>query len=124
MKLLVGLFFVALSAAHAQTTFASITGVVSDGSGAVIAGAEVTATNIETNIATRSTSNESGNYTIPQLREGTYIVRVQAAGFKQFEARDVVLVSRDLRRVDATLEVGSVDTRRRCVSIGEVQSRA
>jgi hypothetical protein len=45
------------------------------------------------------------------LKEGTYEVRAQAAGFKEFVARQVVLVARDFRRVDVKLEVGTVDTR-------------
>src|SRR3989442_15976320 len=42
----------------------------------------VTATNIETNIKTTARSNAEGNYTIAQLKEGTYTVRAAAAGFQ------------------------------------------
>jgi hypothetical protein len=84
---------------------------VTDATGAVIPNATIEATNVETGIKTASLSNDAGNYTLGQLKEGTYQVRAQAAGFKEFVARDVVLVARDFRRVDVKLEVGTVDTR-------------
>lgn len=98
------------AAAGAQTTFASITGTVTDASGAVVPKAQITAINVETNIRTAAESNEAGNYTIAQLKEGTYTLRAQAAGFKEFVAQSIILVARDLRRVNVTLEVGSVET--------------
>jgi hypothetical protein len=96
--------------AVAQTTFATLTGTVMDSSGAVIAGATVTATHVETNFQSSATTNEQGIYTIAQLREGTYTVRARSAGFKEFVAQGVFLVSRDLRRLDISLEVGTVET--------------
>lgn len=98
------------AAAYSQTTFASITGTVMDSTGAVVPRVKVTATNVETNIKMDVLSNEAGVYTIPQLKEGTYSVRAEAAGFKEFLAQDVVLVARDQRRVDIQLQVGSVGT--------------
>ncbi|MGH9630747.1 MAG: carboxypeptidase-like regulatory domain-containing protein, partial [Bryobacteraceae bacterium] len=100
-----------LPRAFPQTTFATLTGVVSDSSGAVVANAKVAAVNLETNITSTAESNELGNFTIGQLKEGTYEVRVQAPGFREFVAQQVILVARDLRRLDVQLEVGSVDTR-------------
>jgi len=105
-----GVLLMASSISHGQTTFATITGTVADSSGAVIANAKVTATHWETNIRTAASSNEVGSYTVAQLKEGTYSVRVQAAGFKEFVVERVVITARDLRRVDAILEVGSVET--------------
>ena len=66
------LFLVALNSTPigAQTTFATITGTVTDSSGAVIRGAAVAATNVETSVATKTTTNDDGVYTVPQLREG------------------------------------------------------
>lgn len=94
----------------AQTTFASITGTVTDSSGAAVPSAKIVVTNVETNIPFETTSSDSGNYNAPQLKEGTYTVRVKAAGFREFVASNVVLAARDIRRVDALLEVGSVET--------------
>src|SRR5947208_5484602 len=95
---------------YSQTTFASITGTVTDATGAIVPGATITATHGETNIKTSATSNEEGNYTIAQLKEGNYTVRTEAKGFKSFVVENVRLVARDLRRVDVKLEVGNVAT--------------
>lgn len=97
--------------ATAQTTFASITGAVTDASGAAIASARITAANLETNIKTTGQSSDLGNYNLAQLKEGAYEVRATAPGFKEFVAQNVLLAARDIRRVDIVLEVGSVDTR-------------
>jgi len=93
-----------------QTIFATITGTVTDATGAVVPNVTITATNVATNIKAATRSNESGNYAIAQLKEGTYTLRAEAAGFKEFVAQDIVLVARDVRRVDVTLEVGTVET--------------
>ncbi len=95
---------------RAQTTFATITGVVQDASGSAVPGVTVTATNVNTGVKTAAKSNESGTYTIPQLIDGNYTVDATAPGFKQFIAQDVILAARDVRRLDVRLEVGSVET--------------
>ncbi len=97
-------------AAVAQTTFASITGTITDATGAAIPGVSVVAVHLESNYKYTAQSNATGAYTLAQLREGVYTVRVQAAGFKEFVASNVQLVSLDVRRIDVQLEVGSVDT--------------
>src|SRR5215813_9288683 len=95
----------------AQTTFATITGAVADPTGSIVAGVNVTATHTGSNIETKGQSNEAGVYTLAQLKEGVYILRASRPGFKEFLARDITLLARDIRRVDITLEVGSVETR-------------
>ncbi len=94
-----------------QTIFATLMGTVVDSSGAAVPRAKVTAIHLDTNIKTVVESNELGNYTIAQLGAGVYEVRVQAAGFREFVARNVSLLSRDVRRLDVALEVGAVETR-------------
>src|SRR5215469_1088806 len=107
------LFLAACSglALSAQTTFATITGSVTDPNGLVVPGAVITATNTETNYRYSGVSNETGVYSVPQLREGTYQIAVRAAGFKEFVATDVILAARDVRRLDIKLEVGGVETK-------------
>ncbi len=97
--------------AYTQTTFATITGSVSDASGAAVPKAKIIAVHTGTTIEFPAESNGDGIYIIPQLKEGSYEVRIQAPGFKEFVARDIALVSRDLRRVDAVLQVGDTGTR-------------
>ncbi len=69
------------SFAYGQSVTGSIAGVVSDPSGAVVAGATVTAHNLSTNIDTPATTNSTGNYHIDFLPIGKYEVRVSASGF-------------------------------------------
>jgi hypothetical protein len=97
--------------AAAQTTFASITGTITDSTGAVVPGASVVAVHTESNYRYTGQSNAAGAYTLGQLREGVYTLTVQSQGFKQFVASDLRLISMDVRRLDVQLEVGAVDTR-------------
>src|SRR5215475_2845339 len=67
------LFFIAAPCeSRAQTTFGSITGNVTDANGAIVAGATIEATHVGRNYRYTARSNEVGNFTIPQLREGEY----------------------------------------------------
>jgi len=92
----------------AQTTFATITGVVTDPAGMTIAGAAITATHTQSNYRYTAQSNETGTYTLAQLREGEYTLQTQAAGFKEFVMRAVQLVALDVRRIDVKMELGAV----------------
>ena len=105
--------FVLLSAwmpLECQTTFATITGTVIDASGAAVPKAVVSVTNLETNYKNQAETNESGNYTIPQLREGSYTLETKAAGFQDFKSEKILLAARDVRRIDVKLDVTSVTT--------------
>ena len=103
------LLLAAALAAHGQTTFATVTGTVTDQSGAVVAEAKVTATNVATGIETSALSNAEGVYTLSQLLDGTYRLRVSRQGFKEFRVQDVRLTARDVRRV----EIGRASCRER-----------
>lgn len=104
------LLVAAAATARSQTTYASITGTVTDATGALVPDATVTATNVETGIKQTAKSNDAGNFTVAQLKEGTYTVRAEAPGFKGFVVDQVALVARDVRRVDVKLDVGEVTT--------------
>ena len=93
-----------------QTTFATITGTVVDSSGAVVPKAVVTVTHIQTNYKYTAKANDTGDYTIPQLREGAYVLDAQAAGFQDFHLEGIVLAARDVRRIDVNLAVTAVST--------------
>ena len=77
---------IAIVPALAQDT-ATLTGTVTDSTGAVVANAKVTATNVATNFDTDTTTNTEGLYRLPFLRPGDYRVRVQAPGFKTSSAK-------------------------------------
>src|SRR6266478_7233489 len=74
----VGAGFLLASATLAQSTFGSITGVVTDGSGGVTPGAEVSVTNSGTGAARKLTTGATGVFNVPNLDLGTYVLRVSA----------------------------------------------
>src|SRR5215467_11619991 len=85
------LVILSLAAFAFGTTSATITGRVTDPSGAVVPGASVTATNVDTNIPSIAQSNELGLYVIPDLPPGRYRVIVRRQGFETIVKPDVVL---------------------------------
>jgi len=95
--------------AWAQNT-GSITGTVTDPSGAAVAGATVVVANAEHGITRESTSNSAGEYSQTALPQGKYDVVVTASGFKKFQAKGVVLDVAQKARVDVALQVGAATT--------------
>src|SRR5262245_60364673 len=79
--LLISLFVAVTS--FAQQERGSITGIVSDPSGAPVAGAKVIAVNIATGVATKSVSNSTGAYVLPYLISGTYSIAAEHDGFEK-----------------------------------------
>jgi hypothetical protein len=92
----------------AQTTFGAITGTVHDSTGAVIPKVTIEVTHVKSNYRYTAQSNESGNYTLPQLREGEYRLTAKAAGYNEYIASGILLAARDERRIDLVLQVGNV----------------
>jgi len=80
--LVFGLFVVTGLPAFAQTITGDITGVVTDHTGAVLPNATVTVVNTGTNLSRSATTNDAGNYRIPNLSIGEYKVTAIAQGFK------------------------------------------
>src|SRR5260370_22799235 len=74
-----------------QTSSASISGRITDPSGAPIVGARIRATNVDTNVNREVASAESGSYTIPLLPVGAYSIEVEAHGFKAVQRKGVIL---------------------------------
>ena len=92
-----------------QEIYATLTGAVTDASGAVIAGATVVVHNNETNTDVRTvTSNASGNYTVTNLPAGSYSVSIKSAGFKTYTANSVTLHVAEKRTLSAQLQPGQV----------------
>lgn len=106
---LVLLFLPVLFAApmRAQVYLANLEGVVSDPSGAKVAGAVVTVTDTLTNFATSATTNDVGAYSIPFLTPDTYTVKVAAAGFKTETRTGVVLTAGTKFNADFSLKIGT-----------------
>lgn len=94
--------------AWTQANRATITGTVTDSTGASVPGVEVTATNKGTDVTTKSVSNEDGIYVIPNLFPGPYLVEFKKDGFETLKQPSVTLVSTEVARIDASLKVGAV----------------
>src|SRR5687767_12748859 len=108
IQLLALMVCVLVQLAPAQVVSGVIVGTVMDPSGAVVPGAAVTLTNEQTNIDSKVTTDESGNYVVPNLRPGTYSVKVEASGFKPSVAKGVSAFSNRTVRADVALETGTI----------------
>jgi Carboxypeptidase regulatory-like domain len=91
-----------------QANDAVVVGTVLDATQAVVSGATITLTHLETNTTTEVLTDARGRYRTPPLRIGRYQVSVQAPGFKQFIQQGVTLNIGDVRQVDAQLQLGAI----------------
>jgi hypothetical protein len=95
------------AAALAQSERGTISGSVADPTGAMVPGAKVTITNIATNVATGTATNETGGYVAPNLPPGVYSIRVEKEGFRSALLKEATLNAASSVRADITLEVGT-----------------
>jgi hypothetical protein len=93
--------------AWGQRDLATITGTVTDQSGAIIQGARVLVTEIATGLSYPILSDTSGVFVRPALKPGTYTVEIEAQGFKKAIQRDVLLTAGDRTGVNVVLELGT-----------------
>jgi hypothetical protein len=103
------LILAAPAAAFAQTGAASLTGIVTDQSGAAVPGATVTATNQATNVDYTAISNDSGSYTVTALPVGAYVVKAELARFKTAATRPIQMEAKQVVRLDFKLELGGLE---------------
>jgi hypothetical protein len=89
---------------NAQFDSANVLGTVRDSSGAVIVGANVTLTNLDTGISAQTVTNETGDYSFASVRVGRYKLTAEKAGFAVATADDVTADVSARRRVDFQLE--------------------
>jgi len=107
MKKVIFVILLAALCLTAQNT-ANISGTVTDASGAAVAGATVTATNIGNSAKRETKSNPSGQYVFELLPVGEYRIEVNATGFKKFIQTGVVLNIDQSARIDVPLSIGAV----------------
>jgi hypothetical protein len=92
--------------ANAQSINAEVIGTVTDQTGALVPGAEVTIQNLGTGISQKKTSSSVGVFDFPALQIGTYSLKVTAPGFKTYVVASVTLAAGDKIRIDAPLLTG------------------
>jgi hypothetical protein len=92
----------------AQVTTASILGTVTDPSGAVVPGAQVKATQLETNFVRSAVTGSGGQYAIKFLPVGSYRLEITAQGFKTYTQTGIILEVNRNARVDTVLQVGAL----------------
>jgi len=91
----------------AQSDRATITGTVTDASGAVVPGVQVTATNVATNVQTHANTNNLGLYTILNLPIGSYTVSFQKDGFNKYERKGITLGVSQIAEINSVLQIGA-----------------
>jgi len=102
--------FLNLTIGFAQQAVGTINGEVIDSSGAVIQGATVVATKVNTNVPRTTETNELGRYSLPAMQPGSYTVSVSRSGFRQSVAKDLKLDVDQVLTLNVTLEPGTVET--------------
>ncbi len=110
-KFLVGILFLALWAANiqAQSLFATLTGIVSDSTGAVVPGAKVTLRNEAAGSSRDTVTDNDGYFTFASVSVGnfTYEVTVEAKGFSTYKGTGISLLGGEKRNVNITMALGS-----------------
>ena len=108
--LLAGLLFAFCGAtARAQYEDGSLIGTIHDATGAAVANATITVTNVNTGIINKVVSNGSGDYEVPELRVGSYNLEAEAPGFAPAEAKNITISVAVRQKIDLTLKVGQAD---------------
>jgi hypothetical protein len=107
LLLAIGIALFAGISAEAQVLYGSLTGTVTDASGAVVGTAQVTALEVNTGVSQTQNTDASGIYRFPAMLPGTYKVTIAAQGFANQETAGVNIRANELARVDAKLQVAS-----------------
>lgn len=92
----------------AQANRATITGTVTDSSGALMAGVDVTAKNLGTNVESSTVTNADGIYSIPNLVPGSYSLEFKKVGFKPLVHPKITVESTQVAQMNASLQLGAV----------------
>ncbi len=104
------LFAISCAAAMAQVDTGTISGIVTDSSGAIIPGAQVTVTRPETNVHVTLSTNEAGFFSAPALHPGHYDVALTKEGFQSQRKTGVELRLQDRLEVNFSLAIGATST--------------
>ncbi|MBM3736946.1 MAG: hypothetical protein FJW39_14275 [Acidobacteria bacterium] len=98
----------AAAPARAQVLYGTLTGTVTDSSGAVVPAASVTATNQGNGQSVKADANDLGIFTMPNLTNGVYDVEIAKAGFRPYSQKGIPVTNNAIRRLDVVLNVGQI----------------
>src|SRR5580704_6178033 len=106
--LAIGLMFAA-AFGYGQVLYGTLTGTVTDASGAPVPSAKVAAVDVGTGVAKQTTTDDRGNYIFTDLTPGTYKVTISAPSFRTVVEEGARLDANIVRRLDTQLQVSSVE---------------
>ncbi|HEY3838212.1 MAG TPA: TonB-dependent receptor [Bryobacteraceae bacterium] len=110
MKIYVQLaLLLSASSLLAQSNRGSITGEITDSTGALVPGAQIVLTNSETGVRSDTVATGTGNYTLLELPVGTYTLNVDKTGFTQYKQTNIKVQVAVTTRVDVVLTLGSTN---------------
>jgi hypothetical protein len=92
----------------AQSTYGSVVGTITDANGAVVPGAQVRLTEVQTNVTRTGTTRDDGTYDFLNLTQGLYRVEAEKTGFRKFATKDFEVAARQTVRIDAELNAAGV----------------
>ncbi len=95
-----------VAATHAQTITGSVSGVVTDSTGAIVRDAKVVVHNVDTGVDTAANTNSAGQYNLRFLQIGHYTLTITAAGFKTFKSNQFTLEVDQAAKIDGLLQTG------------------
>lgn len=104
----VAVFLLSFSGLQSQETTGSITGTIKDPASALVAGATVTLTNMDTGAEYRAVSDEEGNYLLPLVRAGRDRLVAESPGFQRIQQEGVTVNTTERVRLDLTLTIGEL----------------
>ena len=108
LSVMLSVLLLAAAPLLAQSDRGQITGTVTDTKGAVVPGAQITVTDLNTGEMRKTTSSGQGDFTVPQLKADPYRVVVEQQGFKTATVDNVQIAVQVTRTVNVSLEVGTV----------------
>ena len=110
LALMLIVFALCAGRSYAQFETSSIVGRVTDSTGAVLVGATVTVTNVDTNVAISRVTDKAGEYTVPALRVGVYRVVATMNGFNDAITENVHLMVGTNQSVNLKMSIGATET--------------
>lgn len=116
----IGLLLASLSPVFGQSIYATLTGVVSDPTQAVVPNAKVTLTNSASGDVRRSVTNAEGYFTFASIPVGTYDVKVESAGMQSAQVTGLSFTGAEKRNIDIVLKVGSSTDKVEVTSVADV----